>query len=1465
MIKFNKNNNTIEPFTIILSNRNQEHLGEIVNTEGVNFTGNLNSANELSFTVNKMMNGKEERLWDEIYDLRLVYIKELNEYFEINVSFVDQSYLVKTITAKSLCESELSQTMLYDVEINTETDIAREDYKVAKFWTNVTDPESEEYKSTILYRVLEKVPAYSVKHVDATLVDLQRVFSINNKSVYDWLVGECSTEFNCLVKFDSTDRSLSFYDLYTTCPVCHSRGMYNDYCTHVITQEDIEKYGINGKLSNGKTAGETCGNTENLGYYGDDTTILISTENLTDEIHYETDIDAVKNSFRLEAGDDDMTAAIININPNGSQYIFNYPPEMLNDMPEVLVDAINKYNELYNNYKYSMPFAPENIGEYNNLVSKYKTMYEHAHDDETTLKPMPSSLIGYAKLMEAIYQCFDFYSYLESSMMPKIDPPHPTAESEANKIYQNMGSEVALSSFSRGTVSATVNSALVNYAKALVYSGFVKVEIKDTDYEFTNNGQSGVWVGKFTVTDYSLEETDREKTATTPTMTINITSDYATFIEQKIRKKIAKDEQEGLDLVPLLMDSDLATFKTNMTKYSRNRLRSFKDALEAVLGVMQEANIAVEPLDKCNHCGYEARFPRPKDKCPMCWSTDIKWSVQDDTTRLSLYNEFYIPFLKKFRVCEEEFNLRSQELNIIAEYTGGDMSGGVMYQLLDRKEEINDILDFKKFLDKKSDEYNQEIIQKGSINKDSPFYMETAGRFVTYSSRGYNKTNPGIAYVGACYRPNNNTHPFLISLDEEAVKYTTTAGGRFSSRGTVEYNHLTWYWAGGQHSFPGNQSVTPSNRKCVVTSNDWDSAILEILQMILPPIDADFIDMYKLLSTYTRQDTYSNSNYISANLNNEDLFVMAELFYQAAEEELLKSSTYQHSITANLYNLLAMDEFLPLKDNFELGNWLRVQTDDNLYRLRLIGYSVNFDDPTHLDTKFSDVTMTGDGYNDLQSLINQANSMSTTYPAVTKQAELGKLAHTGMGEWLKTGLNSAKTRIMNNDTEEIEISNVGITAKTYNDITETYDDEQLRITHNILAFTDDNWETVKTALGKFTFTYFKPHLLNDTTEYREEAYGLVAEAVLAGWVVGSVIEGSSFVGGHIQNPGNTTYIDMYNDVWKDANHEYKDFIHYDDGNHTFRIDKAGNIITRGGHISNPDDSSYIDLEAYDPNPGDNRQYKYFLNVKNTFAVTKKDGTIISRGGHFQNLDDTSYVDLGDGTRDIDGTIVEEPYFLRCKSPAIFSVTKDGYLISTSGQIGGFYISNDYISSNTNLSDTDSGTISLSISTFSRRLQRVESYIQPAYTDYRPILLNTQDLKFAIGSNFAVDTSGVVYAKDLMVQNVTSVNITGSRCNFVRGDINSFEFSRVNDVNNLGSTHPSIISYDLSYAQVGPIYFNGAISSTSPDGYDVYEAYMGPPNGIHNQIAVIDDLPVIAAYENLEPIGLDDGVIWLSYE
>ena len=73
-------------------------------------------------------NGEIERLWDKIIDFKTVYVKEYNEWFEITAS-IDESEIntKKVITAKSLCEAELGQVILHDVEINTEDDITREE------------------------------------------------------------------------------------------------------------------------------------------------------------------------------------------------------------------------------------------------------------------------------------------------------------------------------------------------------------------------------------------------------------------------------------------------------------------------------------------------------------------------------------------------------------------------------------------------------------------------------------------------------------------------------------------------------------------------------------------------------------------------------------------------------------------------------------------------------------------------------------------------------------------------------------------------------------------------------------------------------------------------------------------------------------------------------------------------------------------------------------------------------------------------------------------------------------------------------------------------------------------------------------------------------------------------------------------------------------------------------------------
>ena len=110
-----------EPPTIILANRNGNKLGQLkINIESIELSDKLNDASELSFTINKYTNNKITPLWDKIVDFKLVYCKEWDAWFEIAVELDEATETVKTVICTQLGQAELSQIMLYNIEINTE-------------------------------------------------------------------------------------------------------------------------------------------------------------------------------------------------------------------------------------------------------------------------------------------------------------------------------------------------------------------------------------------------------------------------------------------------------------------------------------------------------------------------------------------------------------------------------------------------------------------------------------------------------------------------------------------------------------------------------------------------------------------------------------------------------------------------------------------------------------------------------------------------------------------------------------------------------------------------------------------------------------------------------------------------------------------------------------------------------------------------------------------------------------------------------------------------------------------------------------------------------------------------------------------------------------------------------------------------------------------------------------------------
>ncbi len=914
-----------EPPTIILANRNGNKLGQLnVNPDSIDLSDKLNDASEFSFTLNKYIDNEIVHLWDNVVDFKLVYCKEWDMWFEIKVELDEETETVKTVFCTQLGQAELSQIMLYNIEINTEKDIERDDYKISILY------DDNNKDASILHRLLkDKAPHYSIIHVDSTIAKIQRSFSFDGKSICD-AFKEISEEIGCLFIYNSNSdengkiqRTISVYDLQQNClnSSCKHRGEFTDVCPK-------------------------CGST-NIKYgYGKDTLIFVTSDELASEgIQFTTDTDSVKNCFKLEAGDDLMTATVRNCNPNGSDYIWRFSDVMKEDMSEELREKINSYNNIYRDYydNYTSNIDATLLNKYNTLITKYSAYNGDLQSIFTPIK-------GYASLMNAYYNTIDFAIYLKSGLMPSIEMSDTDAKKQADLLTRSALSPVAVSTEKVSSISlSTANSAALSMAKILVKSTY-KVEVKTSEISGVlkdgNGKEYKTWTGSFTVTNYS----DEEDTATSNNISITINNDNETFIKQKIDKALNKEEAEDYSITGLFK-KDYDDFCDELKKYALNPLRSFYDACDACLNILidQDAGNKKEKPD--------------------------------------LYNGLYKPYYDKSTAITKEIKLRESEIAV-----------------------IEGVLD-------NTDEDNPKLKTKGVQS-----------------------------YIEDC----KNAIQDALNFE----KYLGT-------------------------------------------------------------------DLWLEFCSYRREDTYSNSNYISDGLNNAELFDKAFEFIEVAENEIYKSSELQCSISTSLNNLLAIEKFKPLVKSFELGNWIRVEVNDDIYKLRLIEYGINFGSFDNISVEFSDITKVKNGITDVENILSQASSMATSYDYVQRQAKQGDDAKEAINNWLENGLNSALVRIMNNNDEEVSLNKNGLLCRSYNDISEDYSPEQFRLTHNIMAYTTDNWETVSAALGKHDYEYYD----SDKVKQKSTDYGLSAKFVAAGY-----INGSQIIGGEIfsQNytPTTGTYMNL---------------------------------------------------------------------------------------------------------------------------------------------------------------------------------------------------------------------------------------------------------------------------------------------------------------------------------------------------
>ena len=255
-------------------------------------------------------------------------------------------------------------------------------------------------------------------------------------------------------------------------------------------------------------------------------------------------------------------------------------------------------------------------------------------------------------------------------------------------------------------------------------------------------------------------------------------------------------------------------------------------------------------------------------------------------------------------------------------------------------------------------------------------------------------------------------------------------------------------------------------------------------------LDKTDSDYYRIFCMYIREDTYENSNYISDGLTDSECINKAKELLNTAQAELKKSCVLQRTISTSINNLLCMSEFEKLREDFCLFNYIRVGTDDEVFKLCLIDVSFNASDPSGIDVTYSENIESVDGKtSDIKSILDQASSIASTYTYTSLQAKSGATANSVVTDMRNNGINAALMRLSNSDDNEVTYGREGIICKQVTD-DGFYSDKATRITGSGMYITNDNWNTIKACVGETT----------------DGNYGVIADTI-----VGKLIAGDQLV------------------------------------------------------------------------------------------------------------------------------------------------------------------------------------------------------------------------------------------------------------------------------------------------------------------------------------------------------------------
>jgi hypothetical protein len=250
--------------------------------------------------------------------------------------------------------------------------------------------------------------------------------------------------------------------------------------------------------------------------------------------------------------------------------------------------------------------------------------------------------------------------------------------------------------------------------------------------------------------------------------------------------------------------------------------------------------------------------------------------------------------------------------------------------------------------------------------------------------------------------------------------------------------------------------------------------------------DMDELSNYIVEGTYT--DEYVT---VTESMTYSERFEQMKTLYDRSVDQLERIAYPTQEFSLDVENFIFIKEFERWSEQLETGCLINVEVDDNdVAALFLTSFEVNYEDKK--------LTMTfGNRYNRfdskalfdkvLGSVSRTANTLAyvknTIYPI--ESGEFNK-----MKEALETSRTLTKNAVLSSTNEQVIIDDTGYTGRRKLP-DGTIDPKQIKINGRNIVFTDDAWETCKTAIGEIILSG------------GASAYGINAEVLLGNIIMGN--------------------------------------------------------------------------------------------------------------------------------------------------------------------------------------------------------------------------------------------------------------------------------------------------------------------------------------------------------------------------